>query len=69
MTDEEWSKEQIQGVINRWAYLYDISDGEKKTYEDWIFGLDRIEDVEVRLSGGGLEWKYWKNKRWATIQL
>ena len=69
LTDEEWSKEQIQDVINRWAYLYDISDVEKKAHEDWIFGLHRIKDVEVRLSGGGLEWKYWKNKRWATIQL
>lgn len=69
LTDYEWSVEQIDNILNRWQGLYDISDLDKAEYRDWLLKLDDIEDIEVRLYDGDIQWKYWKNKRWSNIEL
>ena len=31
--------------------------------------LDNLEDVETRVAGGYIEWKYDKNRRWLRIEM
>lgn len=69
LTELEWSIEEIDRTLNRWVALYDISDVVKQQYRDWIMDLDNLVDVEVRIYEGNIQWKYWKNKRWANIEL
>lgn len=69
LSEYDWSVEQIDNTLNRWQSLYDISDLDKAEHRDWLLKLDNIEDVEVRIYDGNIQWKYWKNKRWANIEL
>lgn len=69
LSDYDWSVEQIDKELNRWAKMYGVSDEEKKKYRDWLLALDNVEDVEVRFITGGIQWKYWKNKRWMNIEI
>ena len=52
-----------------WEGLSGSSENEVKQYRDWLLGMKNVEDIEVRLSGGNIQWKYWKNKRWMNIEL
>lgn len=66
----DWSVEQIDDTLDKWAAIYNHSEEEKQLYRNWILELDGIENVEVRIFGKGLlQWKYAKNKRWSTIEL
>lgn len=67
LSDYDWSVEQIDRVLNRWAKLNGVSDEEKQKCRDRILSLDKVEDVEVRLTSDGIQWKYQNNKRWITI--
>ena len=69
LSDVEWSIEQIDDTLNRWAYLYSIPDDTKQKYRDYILQFDNIEDVEIRLYCGNIEWKHWKKKKWQTIKI
>ena len=68
MTDEEWSIEQIDKTIDTFAYLYGISDKTKQAYRKRLLELDNIADVETRIYGGAIQYKYWKKQRWNTIE-
>ena len=50
-------------------YVYNKTEKKKKKYRNWILELNNIEDVEIKMFGGALQWKYAKNKRWSTIDL
>lgn len=67
LTDEEWAKEHIEETISRYAKLYDISYKEVERIKDMIYGLDKIEDVDVRIANGFIQWKYYNKKRWNTV--
>ena len=69
LSDEEWSKELIQKDLDRWARSYGYDDKTEiyRKYKDYLFGLKNIEDIETRVSSEGLQWKYWKNKKWNTV--
>lgn len=69
LSDYEWAIEEIDHTLDHWAELYRISDDIKEKYRNWILELKNIEDVEVRLVNGGIQWKYFKNKRWSNIDL
>ncbi len=69
LSEYDWSVEQIDNTLNRWQALYDISNEQKQEYRDWLLELDKIEDIEVRIYEGEIQWKYWKNKRWSNIGL
>lgn len=69
LSDYDWSVEQIDKELNRWSKIYGISDEEKGKYRNWILALDNVEDVEVRLTSGSIQWKYWKNKKWMNIEI
>lgn len=68
LTDAEWSMELIENEIKRWIHFEGISDSRsRKAYEFFKSFGNQIENVEVRFIGQGLQWKYWKNKKWNTI--
>lgn len=67
LTDEEWAKEHIEETISRYAKLYDISQKEVERIKGMIYGLDKIEDVDVRIANGFIQWKYYNKKRWNTV--
>jgi len=69
LTDEEWSIEQIDHNLQRWAKIYSKSPEEVQRVRDSLLGMDKIEDIESRVFGGEFQWKYWKNKKWRTVVL
>lgn len=69
LSDYDWSVEQIDKTLGFWKHLSGSTDNEVKQYRDWLLAMDNVEDIEVRLFGGNIQWKYWKNKRWMNIEL
>ena len=69
LTDEEWSIEQIDHDLQRWAKIYSKSPEEVQRVREFLLGMDKIEDIETRVFGEDFQWKYWKNKKWRTIVL
>lgn len=69
LSDVEWSIEQIDHTLDRWAGIYNIPNDTKQIYRDYILQFDKIEDVEVRIMSGHIEWKHWDKKRWSKINL
>lgn len=69
LSEYDWSVEQIDKKLNRWAYICSISEEDKRKYRDWILALDKVEDVEIRIFKNNIQWKYWKNKKWMNIVL
>lgn len=67
MEDLEWSIFRIDCVLDKWAKIYCITDDEKQKTRDFLIGLNNVEDVEVRIANEGIEWRYWKNKRWCGV--
>lgn len=65
----DWSVEQIDRTLSRWAKLFDISPAIKDACRKRLLSFDNIEDLEVRIYAGNIEWKYTQNKRWTTIQI
>ena len=69
LSDYDWSVEQIDKTLNLWKGFSGSSENEVKQYRDWLLDMSNVEDIEVRLFGGNIQWKYWKNKRWMNIEL
>ena len=69
LTDEEWSIEQIDHDLQRWAKIYSKSPEEVQKVRDFLLGMDKIEDIETRVFDEDFQWKYWKNKKWRTVVL
>lgn len=69
LSNLEWSIEQIDKKLDLWSALYHVTDLEKQKLRDRIMGFDNLEDVEVRLFSGNIQWKYWKNRRWMNIEI
>lgn len=69
LSDYDWSVEHIDRTLDMWANMYSISNEEKQQYREYILSLDKVEDIEVRIFRKHIQWKYWKNKKWITIEL
>jgi len=69
LSDYDWSVELIDRALNRGIGLSIITEHQGEQIRDRLLAMDRVEDIEVRLYNGGIQWKYWKNKRWITIEL
>lgn len=69
LTDEEWSIEQIDHNLQRWAKIYSKSPEEMQKVRDFLLEMDKVEDIETRVFGGDFQLKYWKNKKWRTVVL
>lgn len=68
LSDYDWSVEQIDKTLNEWAGMNCIPDDTKKKYRDRILSMDNVENIEIRHFCGEVQWKYWKNIRWLTIE-
>lgn len=68
LTPLEWSIEQIDKDLNRWQQLNGETEIEKEALRVRLLELERVEDIETRLWGSSIQWKYWKNKRWNNIE-
>lgn len=68
LSDLEWSIEQIDKDIDRWAAIYDISTEEKAKCRERIMCIDKLENDETRVFGGMVQWKYEDKKRWMTVE-
>lgn len=71
LTDEEWSLENIEKDVCRFLNLrYAFRNQEEiDRYMAFFKELPRVEDIETRLFGGMLQWKYVKNKNWRSAVL
>lgn len=67
MSDYDWSVSLIDRDLDRWANIYAISETDKKAAREFILSQKNVEDIETRLSNGGIQWKYCKNKRWMNV--
>ena len=67
LTDEEWAIEQITKDVKRWKYFTGASDEDANRILAFFAELDNIVDVETRISGVDLQWKYWKKKKWHDV--
>ena len=49
--------------------IYDLTDSEIKQYRDQILSQDDIENIELRIHFGNLEWRDWeRHKKWHGIE-
>lgn len=69
LSDYEWSVEKIDETLAHYKNLTGASDEEVKQYRDWLLAMKKVEDIETRLCGGEIQWRYWNNKRWKNIEL
>lgn len=64
MSDLEWSIYQIDHELNRAFWM---TESERMKCRDLLLSMDNVKDIEVRIFGGHIQWKYWKNKKWNNI--
>lgn len=64
LSDYDWSVELIKKTIDRLPYA---TKEYKSMALDFLLERDKVEDIEVRICGGVLQWKYEKNKKWLEI--
>lgn len=69
LSDYDWSVEQIDKNLDMWKAFNDASDKDVKAHRDWLLGMKDVENIETRLWGKEIQWKYWKNTRWNCIEL
>lgn len=69
LSDLEWRIKQIDRNLDLWAKMYSISNDEKQMVRQRLLSLENVEDVVTRIGGGGLQWKYDRNKVWKKIEL
>ena len=65
----DWSVEQINKTLNMWQRINNETDKLKNRYREWLLVMDKVEDIETRLYGGEVQWKYWKRQKWNNIEL
>lgn len=69
LSDYDWSVEQVDKVLGYYKNIYNLTDSEVKQYRDWILAQDDIENVEVRIHFGNLEFRdCTKHKKWHGIE-
>lgn len=69
LSDYDWSVEQIDRTLDRWAALYEIEPERKSEARERLLDMKNVEELDTRLSYGGIQWKYEKNRRWNVLQV
>lgn len=69
LSDYDWSVEQIERTLNRWINFSGETDQLKDKYRNWLLDMKDVENIETRIYGRDIQWKYWKNKKWNNIEL
>lgn len=64
MGDLEWSVYEIDHNLNRAAGM---SESDRIKCHDFLLSMDNVEDIETRVCGGYIQWKYCNNKKWNSI--
>lgn len=67
MSDYEWAVYQIDNALDKWAGTYCITETEKNKCREWLLEQKNVEDINVRIYCGNIQWKYSKNKKWLNI--
>lgn len=68
LSDYEWAVKEIDRILD-FHYRNHESQEEKMRVREWLLSRDSVEDIEVRSSAGGIEWKFFDRKRWSHIEL
>lgn len=69
LSDYDWAVEQVDKVLGYYKNIYNWTDSEVKQYRDWILSQDDIENVEVRIHLGNIEFRNCnKHKKWHGIE-
>lgn len=69
LSDQDWAIEQIDKTINKWKSMYGVSDQEALDVRSWLLSVKNVKDIETRIYGSDIQWKYGKNKKWNSIVL
>lgn len=69
LSDYDWSVEQIDKALDRWRNIHGASENECKAIREFLLKQDNIEDIDVRTTSAGFQWKYEKNKKWMTVEV
>lgn len=68
LSDREWVLEDVHKTVNRHKNIYHESDEYYEKVLDFFENrCDNVEDVEVRISGGVIQWKYYNRKKWNSL--
>lgn len=68
LSDYDWSIEQIDKTLNHWGKIYNKKDL-IEMYMNKLLSLDRVEDIEVRIFMGNIQWKYADKKKWMSFYI
>lgn len=66
LSDYDWSVEQIDRILNKY-YINGHTEEECKSIHDFLLNQKNVEDIMVRITTRGFQWKYKKNKDWITL--
>lgn len=69
LSDYDYSVECIDKTLSRWKFIYSIPDIIIEKYRDFLLSLDNVEDIEIRILCGNIQWKRIKNRKWVNINL
>ena len=69
LSEYDWSVEDIDKTLDRYINISGKTDRVREQYRSWLLGMKNVEDIETRIFGGEVQWKYWKNKKWNNIEL
>jgi hypothetical protein len=68
LSDREYALEDIHKTVNRHKNIYHESDEYYENVLDFFENrCDNIEDVDVRIYGGVIQWKYYNKKKWNSL--
>ena len=68
LSDYDWSVEQIDKSLSRAVAFGYITEEQSGDFMKRLLELENVEDIETRVNNVGVEWKYWKNKRWKKLE-
>jgi hypothetical protein len=68
LSDREWVLEDVHKTVNRHKNIYHESDEYYENVLDFFENrCDNVEDVDVRIYGGVIQWKYYNKKKWNSL--
>lgn len=68
LSDREWVLEDVHKTVNRHKNIYHESDEYYEKVLDFFENrCNNVEDVDVRIYGGVIQWKYYNKKKWSSL--
>lgn len=69
LSDYDWSVEQIDAALTRWKTCSGVLEEDVANARAWLLAQKNVEDLVVRLYGGGIQFKYERNRRWTQLDV